>query len=406
MFKDQSVYVVSYVRTPLGSSGGCLSSQSAVQIGSIALREAIQRAHLKPEQVEEVIMGQVLQGGVGQNPARQVALGSGLPKDVICTTVNKVCSSGMKAIHYGALQIMTGMREVIACGGVESMSNVPYYLPDYRSGKRMGDGKVIDGMMYDGLFDPYNKSLMGQFADVTASTHNISKQDQDDYAIKSYEKAAKNVENFKKEIVPMKINGVTYDRDEEVTKFKGADKLRSLKPAFSKEGGTVTAGNASKISDGAAFVLLVSGKFLKSNPTYLSSLRNENVFEILSFEDAEKEPQWFTIAPSLAIPKALKRAGLTAKDVDYFEINEAFSAVALANLKLLNLPEEKVNIWGGAVALGHPLGCSGSRIIVTLCNILATNKKTIGCGGICNGGGGASALVIKRVDPSQFKSSL
>lgn len=404
--QDNSVYIISSVRTAIGSSGGSLSSLSAVQIGSHALRESIKRAGLNADQIEEVIVGSVLQAGIGQNPARQVALAAGLPKEIICTAVNKVCSSGMKAVHFGALSIMAGQRDIVAAGGVESMSNVPYYLTDYRNGKRMGDGKVIDGMMYDGLYDPYGKTMMGNFADVTATTYKISKQDQDDYAIKSYEKSAKNRENFKREIVPIKVGNNVVDTDEEVTKFRGADKLRSLRPAFSKENGTVTAGNASKISDGAAFVVLVSGRYLKKNPTLLASLKNSNVFQILSFEDAAHEPNWFTTAPAIAIPKALKKAGMTTEDVDYYEINEAFSAVALANSKILKLPEEKTNIWGGAVSMGHPLGCSGARIIVTLCNVLATNNKTRGCAAICNGGGGASAIVIKKVDLSQFKSSL
>ncbi|EFC49952.1 predicted protein [Naegleria gruberi] len=407
ILRDQGAYIVSFVRTPIGSNGGSLSSLSAIKIGSVALKEAIQRSNLSLGQVEEVIMGSVLQAGLGQNPTRQVALGAGLSTEVICTTVNKVCSSGMKSIHYGALEIMCGQRDIIACGGVESMSNTPYYLNEYRNGKRMGDGKIVDGMMYDGLFDPYHSTMMGKFADVTATTYNISKQEQDDYSVKSYERAMKNADKFKKEIVPVKVNAnLTLDHDEEVSKFRGADKLKSLKPAFSKEGGSVTAGNASKISDGAAFVVLVSGRFLKSNPTYLASIRNQSIFQVLSFEDAEKEPNWFTIAPSVAIPKAIKKAGLSIDQVDNFEINEAFAAVALANSKILNLPEEKVNIWGGAVALGHPLGCSGARIVVTLCNQLCTNNKTIGCAGICNGGGGASSLVLKRIDPSHLNSSL
>jgi acetyl-CoA C-acetyltransferase len=333
---------------------------------------------------------------LGQAPARQCAKGGGLPDTVVCTTVNKVCASGLKAIILGAQTIITGNASIVVAGGTESMSNTPHYLPNSRTGTKFGPITMVDGVAHDGLTDAYKKEHMGMAAELCSQDHGISREQQDEYAIKTYQTAqeATNAGIFK-EIAPIQVSGgrgkpaITVDKDDEV-KNLNVDKLKALKPAFMPQGGTVTAGNAAPINDGAAAVVLVS-------ETKLKELNLKPIAKILGWGDAAREPERFTTAPALAIPKAIKHAGLTEKDIDYYEINEAFSVVALANMKLLNLGSEKVNVFGGSVAIGHPLGCSGARILTTLTTVLAEKKAKIGCAGICNGGGGASALVIENL---------
>ncbi|KAG5926194.1 erg10, acetyl-CoA C-acetyltransferase [Claviceps africana] len=389
------VYIVSAARTPVGSFLGSLSSLSATQLGSIAIKGAVERAGIKPEDVEEVFFGNVLSAGLGQAPARQCAIGAGLPNSTIATTVNKVCASGLKAIILGAQNIMLGTSSVVVAGGTESMSNTPHYLPTLRSGAKYGDQTLVDGVLKDGLTDAYKKEHMGLQGELCASEHDLSRQAQDEYAIQSYQKAQAATEaGLFKEIIPVEVSGgrgkpaVTVDRDDEV-KNLNADKLRAMRPAF-KPDGSITAPNAAPINDGAAALVLMSEAKVKE-------LGVKPLAKILGWGDAEREPERFTIAPSLAIPKAIKHAGLTDKDVDYYEINEAFSVVALANVKLLGLDATKVNVYGGSVAIGHPLGCSGARIVTTLTTVLKEKKAKIGCAGICNGGGGASALVIENL---------
>lgn len=392
----KEVYIISAVRTPIGSFGGALANITATQLGATAIKGALQKAGIAPEQVEEVFMGNVLSANVGQAPARQAAIYAGLKAETVCTTINKVCASGTKAIMFGAQAIMLGFRDVVVAGGMESMSNVPYYLDKARTGYRLGEGKLIDGLLKDGLLDVYDGLHMGMAAENTARELNISRQHQDEYAIESYKRSAKATEKgfFKDEIVPVEVpqkkgESVKIIEDEE---YKNVffDKIPTLKPVF-KADGTVTAANASTLNDGAAAVVLMS----KEKATELGL---KPIAKILGFADAEQEPIWFTTSPSIAIPKALKAAGVDASKVDFYEINEAFSVVSIANNRKLNLNPEKVNVFGGAVSLGHPLGCSGARIVTTLANVLEKNDGKIGVAGICNGGGGASAIVIERMN--------
>ncbi|MBX2943076.1 MAG: acetyl-CoA C-acyltransferase [Cyclobacteriaceae bacterium] len=391
----KEVYIVSAVRTPIGSFGGSLSSLSAIQLGATAVKGALERIHLDTKTIQEVYMGNVISAGLGQAPATQVAVAAGLGYEIPCTQVNKVCASGMKAIMVGAQSILLGHNDVVVAGGMESMSNVPYYLPKARFGYKFGNGEMVDGLSFDGLNDIYNHCAMGVCSDNTAKEMNISREAQDEFAINSYKRAAAawTAGKFKEEVVPVEIKGRkgegTLMGEDEEYKNVFFDKIPSLKPAFGKDG-TATAANASTLNDGAAAVILMSKE-------KAIELGLKPIARILGFADAAQDPMWFTTAPSLAIPKAMKMAGVDKKDVAYYEINEAFSAVALANNKNLGLDVEKVNVNGGAVALGHPLGASGARITVTLANVLKQNNASIGVAGICNGGGGASAIVIERL---------
>ncbi|KAI4128821.1 MAG: hypothetical protein LQ338_002521 [Usnochroma carphineum] len=394
------VYIVSAVRTPIGQFQGSLASRTAVQLGSHTIKSALERVpSLKPEDVEEIFYGNVLSANLGQNPARQCALTAGLPESTVCTTVNKVCASGTKSIILAAQTIMTGNASCVVAGGTESMSNVPHYLPTLRKGIKLGADTIVDGLLKDGLQDAYTSEHMGLAAEECSRDHSIPRADQDAYAIRSIQKAQKATQSgvFARELAPVEIPGsrgkpsTMVDKDEKPSIPLNEEKLRAMKPAFVTDGsGTVTAPNASPLSDGAAAVILVSEPFLKAHDL-------KPLARIMGWGDAAQKPSKFTTAPALAIPKALQHAGVSAEDVDAFEINEAFSVVALANLKLLGLAEEKVNLHGGAVALGHPLGCSGARIVVSLLGALRENKGKIGCAGICNGGGGASALVVENL---------
>ncbi|KAF3919625.1 hypothetical protein ABW20_dc0104560 [Dactylellina cionopaga] len=393
-----TVYIVSTSRTPIGGFQGSISSLTAVQLGSHAIKTALAKVPaIKPEDVEEVFFGNVLSAGLGQNPARQCALGAGLSEGVVATTVNKVCASGMKAIILGAQTIMTGNADIIVAGGTESMSQVPYYSPNMRTGARFGNMTMIDGILKDGLTDAYDSQHMGLAAEECAEDHQFDRAAQDEYAIKSYQKAQEAQKNgwFDGEIAPIDVPGprgkpgTTVKADDE-TKNLLIEKLKAMKPAFKPNGGTVTAPNASPLSDGAAAVILVSEAKLKElNLTPIAKIRG--------WGDAAHKPSKFTTAPALAIPKALKHAGVSQDEIEYYEINEAFSVVALANMKLLGLDPERVNIHGGAVALGHPLGASGARIVATLIGVLERKKAVLGCAGVCNGGGGASAIVIEKL---------
>jgi len=391
----KEVYIMSAVRTPIGAFGGALSAKTATQLGADAIKAAVEKAGIKPDMVQEVYMGNVLSAGVGQAPVTQAVIFAGLPNTVPGTTVNKVCASGMKAIMLGAQSIMLGDNDVVVAGGMESMSNVPYYLDKARNGYRLGHGQLTDGLVKDGLWDVYNDYHMGSAAELCATECNISREDQDQYAIESYKRSqnayAKGL--FKEEIIPVSIpvrgkDPMTVTEDEE---YKKADfsKIPGLKPAFKKDG-TVTAANASKLNDGAAALVLMSKE--KATELGLKPLAS-----IIGFADAQQAPEWFTTAPAKALPRAVKKAGLSLNDIDYFEINEAFSAVAIANNKEMKLDPAKVNVNGGAVSLGHPLGASGARIVVTLLNVLKQNKAKTGAAGICNGGGGASAIVIRNL---------
>jgi acetyl-CoA C-acetyltransferase len=391
----KEVYIISAVRTPIGSFGGCLSSLTAIQLGSAAIKGALEKANVDPKEVDEVFMGNVVSAGLGQAPARQAALGAGLGTNVPCTTVNKVCSSGMKAVMFGAQSIMLGHADTIVAGGMESMSNIPYYIPKARYGYKYGNGELVDGLLNDGLWEVYNKFPMGNCADNTAKEMNISREEQDEFAINSYKKvaAATDAGWFKDEIVPVEVpqrkgDPIVISEDEEYKNVK-FEKIPGLRPVFSKEG-TVTAANASTINDGASALILMSKE-------KADALGLKPIAKIRGFADAAQDPLWFTTAPSLAIPIAMKRAGVTKEEVDFFEINEAFAAVALANNKELGLDPETVNVFGGAVALGHPLGTSGARIIATLHSVLNKKGGKIGVAGICNGGGGASAIVIEKM---------
>ncbi|MCR6641255.1 MAG: acetyl-CoA C-acyltransferase [Sporocytophaga sp.] len=390
----KEVYIISAVRTPIGSFGGSLANFSATQLGSIAIKGVLEKSKINPSDVEEVIMGNVLTANLGQAPARQAAIFAGLPTSVVCTTVNKVCASGMKAVMLGAQSIMLGNADIVIAGGMESMSNVPYYADRARFGLRLGHGTLTDGIIKDGLWDVYKDYHMGNAAENTAKQMNITREMQDNFAIESYKRAAEAVKSgaFKEEIVPVKIEQrgkepLIISEDEEYTKVN-FDKIPGLKPVFDKEG-SVTAANASTLNDGASALLLMSKEKAES-------LGLKPLASIIGFADAEQDPEWFTTTPSLAIPKAIKLAGISASEVDYYEINEAFSVVSIANNIKLGLDPAKVNIYGGAVALGHPIGCSGARIITTLTSVLNNKNGAIGVSGICNGGGGASALVIRK----------
>ncbi|KAL6574136.1 Acetyl-CoA acetyltransferase, cytosolic [Orobanche hederae] len=391
----RDVCIVGVARTPMGGFLGSLSSLSATKLGSIAIESALKRANVNPSLVQEVIFGNVLGANLGQAPARQAALGAGIPNTVVCTTVNKVCASGMKATMLAAQSIQLGINDVVVSGGMENMSNVPKYLAEARKGSRLGHDSLVDGMLKDGLWDVYNDVGMGVCAELCAEHHNITREQQDDYAVQSFERgiAAQDAGAFAWEIVPVEVSGgrgrpsTIVDKDEGLGKFDAA-KLRKLRPSFKETDGTVTAGNASSISDGAAALVLVSGE-------KALQLGLEVIAKISGYADAAHAPEYFTTAPALAIPKAISNAGLEASKIDYYEINEAFAVVALANQKLLGLDPEKVNVLGGAVSLGHPLGCSGARILVTLLGVLRQKNGKYGVGGVCNGGGGASALVVE-----------
>lgn len=389
------VYIIAAVRTPIGSFGGSLSGLSATELGSIAIKGALQNAQFPEDQINEVFMGNVVSANLGQAPARQAALGAGIPNTVPCTTVNKVCASGMKAAMFGAQGIMLGQLDVVVAGGMESMSNIPYYLPKARFGYKYGSGELVDGLEKDGLFEVYNGFAMGSCADNTAKEMKITREAQDAYAINSYQRVAKATEAgwLRPEIIPVEVPQRKGDllkiTDDEEYKRVNFDKIPGLRPVFNKDG-TVTAANASTINDGASALLLASAKKVQE-------LGLKSIAKILGFADAAQDPLWFTTSPALAIPKALRNAGINQQDVDYYEINEAFSVVAIANNQKLELDPERVNIFGGAVALGHPLGCSGARIVTTLCNVLQQKDAKIGVAGICNGGGGASAMVIERI---------
>ena len=391
----KEVYIVSAARTPIGSVGGSLSSFTATQLGSIAIKGAIEKAGINGNDVQEVFMGNVLTANEGQAPARQAAIYAGLSNQTPCTTVNKVCASGTKAVIFGAQSIMLGDNDIVIAGGMESMSNVPYYLAKARTGYRLGHGELTDGIVKDGLWDVYNDYHMGSAAELCADECNISREAQDEFAIESYKRAASAFENgkFNDEIIPVEVpqrkgDPILVKEDDDYSKVK-FEKVPTLKPVFKKDG-TVTAANASSINDGAAAVVLASKE-------KVDELGLKPLAKILSYADTAQEPEWFTTAPSKAIPKAIEKAGLTADDIDYYEINEAFSVVSLANNKELNLDPAKVNVLGGAVALGHPIGCSGTRILITLTTVLHQNGGKYGALGICNGGGGASAMVIEKV---------
>ncbi len=390
----KEVYIVSAVRTPIGSFGGVLSGISATRLGAAAIKGAIERSGISASEVNEVFMGCVLQAGLGQAPARQAALFAGLPNQVPCTTVNKVCASGMKAIMLGAQSILTGDNEVVVAGGMENMSSVPHYM-NARNGTKLGNITMADGMVLDGLTDVYHNYHMGNAAELCAKECNISREDQDAFAIESYKRSAEawKAGKFAAEIVPVEVpqkkgDALIVSEDEEYKNVR-FDKIPELKPVFQKEG-TVTAANASTLNDGAAALVLMSREKAEA-------LGIKPLAIIRGYADAAQEPEWFTTAPSKAIPKAMAKAGVSPEQVDFYEINEAFSVVSLANNQILKLDAGKVNVNGGAVALGHPLGASGARIVVTLLHVLKQNAGKIGVAGICNGGGGASALVIESI---------
>lgn len=388
------VVIVSAVRTPIGSFGGVLSTLSAIDLGAAAIRGALTKAGVSPDLVEEVFMGNVVSANVGQAPAKQAALQAGLPANIPCTTINKVCASGTKAIMLAAQAIQLGQADVIVAGGMESMSNAPYYVPKARFGYRYGNAELVDALAKDGLLDAYDQCAMGVFADATAQKYTISRQEQDAYAVQSYRRAEAATQSgqFNDEIVPVDVTSrkgsVTVSEDEE---YKNVfyDKIPSLKPAFTPDG-TVTAANASTINDGASALVMMSRR--KADELGLTPLAR-----IVAYADAEQEPQWFTTAPTKAVPKALERAGLTAADIDFYEINEAFAVVPLAFSQVLEVPQEKMNVFGGAVSIGHPLGASGARIVTTLINVLHQKNGHFGAVGICNGGGGASAIILEKL---------
>ncbi len=391
----KEVYIISAVRTAMGSFGGVLSSLSATKLGSAAIKGGLEKAGIDAGEVEEVLMGNVVSANLGQAPARQAALGAGIGIHVPCTTVNKVCSSGMKSIMFGAQSIMLGQNDIVVAGGMESMSNIPFYMPKLRWGHKYGNTEIIDGLAKDGLTDAYDHKAMGVSADNTAVKHNISRESQDEYAIRSYKLAAETTEKgwFKSEIVPVSVpqrkgDPLLVDEDEEYKRVK-FEKIPQLRPAFSKEG-TVTAANASTINDGAAALVLASKEKVEA-------LGLKPIARIISFADAAQEPEWFTTAPTLAAPKALKRAGMAFSDIDFVEVNEAFAVVPIAFDQTLNVGMDKLNVFGGGVSLGHPLGASGARIVTTLCNVLQQKDASTGLATLCNGGGGASAIVIERV---------
>ncbi len=390
----KEVYIVSAARTPMGSFMGSLSTVSATRLGSVAIKGALDKINLNSNEVQEVYMGNVLQAGEGQAPARQAALGAGLSQSTPCTTINKVCASGMKAVMMAAQSIKSGDQDVIVAGGMENMSQVPHYI-NGRSGVKLGDIKVVDGMVKDGLTDVYNNVHMGVCAEKCASEHQITRVQQDEFAIQSYKRSAEawSAGKFKEEVVAVEIpqrkgDSVVFAEDEEY-KSVNFDRISTLPTVFQKDNGTVTAANASTLNDGASALVLMSKEKMES-------LGLKPLAKIVSYADAAHEPEWFTTAPSKALPKALDKAGLKVTDIDFFEFNEAFSVVGLVNNKILGLDESKVNVNGGAVSLGHPLGSSGARIIVTLINVLKQNSGKYGAAAICNGGGGASAIVIEN----------
>lgn len=390
----KEVYIVSVARTPIGSFNGALSSLSALELGKVAIQKAMERAGINGDQVDEVIMGNVLSANLGQAPARQVSILAGISNSARATTINKVCASGMKAIALAAQSIMLGDSDVVVAGGMESMSNSPFYLPSGRSGIRYGNGEIIDAIVKDGLQDPYNKNMMGNTAEFCASELKFTREQQDAYSVESYTRAAEAYANgsFNDEIAPVTVStrkgDVVVSEDEEYKNFN-ADRVGTAKPAFVKNG-TVTGVNSSKINDGAAALVLMSKE--KAEELGIKPLA-----KVLSYADAEQAPDWFTTTPSIAIPLAVKKAGKSMRDIDIFEINEAFAVVSLANIQEMKLDPEKVNVFGGAVSLGHPLGMSGARIVATLISALNHKNGKIGAAGICNGGGGASAIVIEKM---------
>ena len=389
----KEVVIVSAARTPIGSFQGVLSNISATELGGYAIKGAINKINIENNLIDEIFMGNVLQANLGQAPARQAAKHAGLSDKTPCTTINKVCSSGMKAIMIGAQSIICGDNDIVVAGGMENMSQVPHYIKEIRNGKKLGDMKIIDGLVNDGLIDVYNQSHMGVCAEKCAEEMNFSREDQDEFAINSYQKSevAWNNNKFSDEIITINLtdrkgNNISINEDEEYKKIK-IDKVSKLRPVFKKEG-TITAANASTLNDGASAVILMSLEKAKA-------LNIEPIARIISYSDAAQEPTWFTTTPAKAINTALDKCNISKDKIDYFELNEAFSVVGLANIKLLDINKEKVNVNGGAVSLGHPLGNSGSRIIVTLLNVLKQNNGKIGAAGICNGGGGASAIIIE-----------
>ena len=391
----KEVYIIAAVRTPIGSFGGSLKSFSATQLGAIAIKGAIEKAGIAPSTVDDVLMGAVIQANMGQAPARQAAKYAGLPNEVNCTTINKVCASGMKAIAQAAQSILLGDANIVVAGGMESMSNVPYYADAMRWGNKYGNVAFIDGLAKDGLTDVYDGKAMGNAAELCATTCGISRQDQDAFAIESYKRsqAAVSGGKFDAEIIPVPIpqkkgDPVLFSKDEEPFNVM-FDKIPGLKGAFVKDG-TVTAANASTMNDGAAALVLMSKE-------KAMELGLKPIAKILSYSDAEQAPEWFTTSPAIAVPKAVAKAGLQMADIDYWELNEAFSVVGIENIKRMKLDPATVNVNGGAVSIGHPLGCSGARIIVTLINVLKQQNAKYGAAGICNGGGGASAMVIQNM---------
>lgn len=391
----KEVVIVSAVRTPMGSFGGSLSSVPATTLGGVAIKGALEKVSLSTDKVDEVYMGNVLQANLGQAPARQAAMAAGLTQEVPCTTINKVCSSGMKSIMLAAQSIVCGDNDIVIAGGMENMSSVPHYFANGRNGQKLGDMKLVDGLVKDGLTDVYNKVHMGNCAELCAKEMNFSREQQDAFAIESYNRSASAWENgkFKDEVVPVAVpqrrgDDLIVSEDEEYKNVK-MDKIPNLRPVFDKDG-TVTAANASTLNDGAAALLLMSVEKAKE-------LGLKPIAKIRSYADAAHQPEWFTTAPAKALTIALDKANISTRDVDYFELNEAFSVVGLANIEKLGLDATKVNVNGGAVSLGHPLGCSGARIIVTLLHVLQQNDAKVGAAGICNGGGGASAMIVEMI---------
>jgi len=391
----KEVYIVAVARTPIGSFGGALASLTAPQLGAHVIKAAVERSGIQFSDVQEVYMGNVLSANIGQAPVTQAMLAAGIPDSTPSTTINKVCASGMKAIMLGAQSIMLGTNDIVVAGGMESMSNVPYYLASERWGAKMGNKEVTDGVIKDGLWDPYGNKHMGSCGETCAREYKFSREDQDNYAIESYRRAAEAWKNgyFANEVVPVVIpqkkgEPIIVREDEDFTKVK-IDRIPTLSPAFEKDG-TITAANASNINDGASAVVLMSRE--KAEEMGIKPLA-----KIIGFADAQQAPEWFTTTPAKAMPKAIKNAGLEISDIDYFEINEAFAVVALANMKDLGIRHDRTNIYGGGVSIGHPVGSSGARITITLLSALQNNNAKYGCAGICNGGGGASAIVLERM---------
>lgn len=391
----KDVFIVSAVRTPIGSFNGSLAQISATKLGAAAIKGSVDKINLKPEMIDEVLMGCVLQAGLGQAPARQAAKFAGLPDSVICTTINKVCASGMKAITNATQAILLGDATAVVAGGMENMSQVPHYLPNSRIGFKLGDTKLVDGMVNDGLMDVYNNVHMGNCAELCAKEKKISREEQDAFAIESYKRAAAAWQNgkFSEEVVAVSIpqrkgDALVIAEDEEYKNVK-FDKIPQLATVFQKDGGTVTAANASTLNDGAAALILMNKEKMQENNL-------KPLARVVAYADAEQAPEWFTTAPALAVKKALEKANLTVKDIDFWELNQAFSVVGLANMKELGLDPATVDVHGGAVALGHPLGCSGARVVVTLINVLKQNKGKYGVAAICNGGGGATAIIVEN----------